>query len=713
MPTLVQVEVAAEPEDDASETILFDESTLLDCPTPTGQKKASSGLVGQADNPKHSEVEFDINDSTNFLSKSLLIEGLSPLQLQLPGPVVNRHQGAGSKQSSDGPSSGHQLNPRPRPSMNRYCMKYESYVKDTIGKFIARHPGKLRDYRTMSTDEKREERERVAALLARLRIGKMVERPTNLEYELDISHFSTDEPDSTFHCAGDDSMSPVQNPPSRNRTIEKLANENRQSTSVHRFPSSEFAYADTSTLLLSPQSASSRLEYSSKPLRRTAPNASILRPGSIESIASVENVRRAQHSASSASNVFDSPERRFSNAQKRLASTSGKRGADLARFRHDDDDSPQLPNSNRHSDDLSAPYRQLEMLSILPSPSPDRGEIFAASQSPISQRMTCPSSDSDSSASWGAEDFPVFEDDATTCLYRRESIYSYGSSMGKQKREKLGFSGMRPQLREIPANIAMKEGATFHLAPLDTKRNEQSRHRLDDDSETRSRQLVDFPDPLARYTSREKDLLTNVFQWIQQLDQGRDDEHHCPAGVIFSLSEQQIVHVTLKIVLGDKKDDLEASGNGQLAGQTIIVARAKEDLEKWESAFRENTGCSVLNHATLPNCDRKSPSTAKRCALFDVILTTFDAIKSPDIATPVDDLGYAIPNKDARSQGWYSSRTASQSSVGPQKCKQFSILHQVQFRRIIFADVLGRKSFLAKKNTARASAAVALQGRTR
>jgi hypothetical protein len=599
--------------------------------------------------------------------------------------------------------------------MNRYCMKYQTYVKDTIGKFTARHPGKLRDYRTMSSDEKREERERVAALLAHLRIGKLAEEPTNLEHEHDINHFSTDEPDSHFHCADDDSMSPIQNQPShdRNRTTEKLANEDRQSTSVHHFPSSEFANADTSTLLLSPQSTSSVVEYSSKSLRQTAPMASILSPGSIASVASVEFVRRAQYSTSSASNAFDSPERRFSNVQKRLASTSGKRGADLSRFRQDDDNRPQLPNSNRHSDDLSAPYRQLEMLSIMPSPSPDRGEIFVASQSPISRRMTCPSSDSESSERWGDEDFPVFEDESAADLYRLESIYSYGSNLGKQQRHKLGLSGRRPQLREIPANIAMKDGATFHLAPLDTKRNEQRRHRPEDDSESRRRQLVDFPDPLARYSNREKDRLTNVFQWIQHLDQQHHDEHHCPAGAIFSLSEQQIIDVTLKIVLGDKEDDLEASGIDQLAGQTVIVARAKEDLEKWESAFRENTGCSVLNHATLPNGDRKRPSTAKRCAMFDVVLTTFDAIKSPDIATPIDDLGYAISNKYTRSQGWYSSRTASQSSVGPQKCKQFSILHHVQFRRIIFADVLGRKSFLAKKNTARASAAVALQGHTR
>jgi hypothetical protein len=55
----------------------------------------------------------------------------------------------------------------------------------------------------------------------------------------------------------------------------------------------------------------------------------------------------------------------------------------------------------------------------------------------------------------------------------------------------------------------------------------------------------------------------------------------------------------------------------------------------------------------------------------------------------------------------------SQHNPSPQPTKQLSILHRIQFRRVIFVDVLGRKSYLAKGGTARATAAIAINGETR
>ena len=98
---------------------------------------------------------------------------------------------------------------------------------------------------------------------------------------------------------------------------------------------------------------------------------------------------------------------------------------------------------------------------------------------------------------------------------------------------------------------------------------------------------------------------------------------------------------------------------------------------------------------------------------FDIILTTFDALKSPDTAIAVDEVGKAILGPSRSSEGWYDSRASSQTAALPMKCKQLSVAHRINFRRVLLVDVLGRKSYLAKTGTARAAAAVALRGETR
>jgi hypothetical protein len=135
-------------------------------------------------------------------------------------------------------------------------------------------------------------------------------------------------------------------------------------------------------------------------------------------------------------------------------------------------------------------------------------------------------------------------------------------------------------------------------------------------------------------------------------------------------------------------------------------------LEAWARVLREGCSLSVLNHATLPVKERKTQHSAKKCAKYDVVLTTFDAMKSPDVTIGVDDNGYALTKRASAEGGWHSSRNSSQSAA-VQQCKQLSVLHLVDWRRIIFADILGQKCFLAKPETARVEAARSLNAESR
>jgi len=208
-----------------------------------------------------------------------------------------------------------------------------------------------------------------------------------------------------------------------------------------------------------------------------------------------------------------------------------------------------------------------------------------------------------------------------------------------------------------------------------------------------------------------------MYSWVRRAE--RDyEEGQCsiPAvGAFFSLSEQQIIDVSLKLFLSDyveKSQEPESQSSqsaSALKGNTLVVVRAKDDTANWESALRESTGCSVLNHSSLPLSERIRSSTSEKACLYDVVLTTYDAMKSPDVTIPVTNDGRAILTKPGKDRGWHSSRSASQQDQNiQQQKKQLSVLHRIEFKRIIFVDTLGRKCYLAKSGTARAAASVAL-----
>jgi hypothetical protein len=182
------------------------------------------------------------------------------------------------------------------------------------------------------------------------------------------------------------------------------------------------------------------------------------------------------------------------------------------------------------------------------------------------------------------------------------------------------------------------------------------------------------------------------------------------------LTEQMILDIVLKLQLetvtpaGGTANRKE---NGLLFGNTLIVARSKEELEVWGRSFREGSACSIFNHAALPLSQRKSASTCEMCIHFDVVLTTYDALKSPDVTVPVDPSGCVIHDKLAVHDGWYASASQATKSGTQTRKKQLSMLHRVKWLRVIFLDVLNRKCYLAKADTARVQAACALNSGTR
>ena len=96
------------------------------------------------------------------------------------------------------------------------------------------------------------------------------------------------------------------------------------------------------------------------------------------------------------------------------------------------------------------------------------------------------------------------------------------------------------------------------------------------------------------------------------------------------------------------------------------------------------------DQTAVPSSIRKLGPTAAKYAGFDVILTTYDAVKTKEVTISIDSFGHAILGANDQSntnEGWLASR----QSGAPAKCVQLSVLHRLYWRRIIFLDVIGRK----------------------
>jgi len=259
-------------------------------------------------------------------------------------------------------------------------------------------------------------------------------------------------------------------------------------------------------------------------------------------------------------------------------------------------------------------------------------------------------------------------------------------------------------------------------------------------------ELDSYPDPIANFPSRVATRLNIAYEFIVNREcvpnKIRSENRGLSSAILLSLSPRQVKSVVSKLLTQtaklarnhqDSRNDPSKSfgkhtpsntrvlAKDYLAGGTLLVVRSKEDIPDWEVALREFTSLSVLNHSAMQSTSRKQASTASKCAGFDVVLTTYDAIKSKEATIPVDSYGCAIlrqtatENPSSHDDGWMTVRTSGTESAAtqPQKCLLLSILHRMSWFRVILIDELGRKGFVTKPGTARAQAAVALHSKSR
>ncbi len=639
---------------------------------------------------------------------------------------------------------------RRRPRRDEYNEKYQSYVKTKISEFESKFPGKLRDYRKMSLEEKALEQERVMELLARLGVSKTSDFRSNsmaIESPSVCARSGFKSPALNSRLI-DETLSPLfsPNPNVDERSIPPFSAEQREEdrqNSLHLDQSR--IQCEKSELLLSMDDGdvtghnSRKSNYSmdnQDPSRNLDDNAGSdfdfpvnKDEDDATSYDSMEVVRRAAGDESHCSDKRLScmtPEGKASNdklSRKRGASSSGKRGADMRRSRHHEVEE-NIGHRKENEIELCEPFGRL---SISPSLSTPPKDLFVTSQSPISPRLTYNSANDNGNDDDSGCDYMNRISLGRDSINYRES--NRGASWGDSNvandslatntptKRYRSEKDKRRAFRDVPVNVVLKKGATFHLEKIAMKHSERISSRTGSSKNLRAkatqrRRFVNFPDPLGRYSSRRRRALKEMYSWVKRAEnEYKDGRSIIPAvGAFFSLSEQQIIDVSLKLFLSDYAENShQAEPASALNGNTLVVVRTKEDTGNWESALRDGTGCSVLNHSSLPLSERIRGSTAEKACMYDVVLTTYDAMKSPDITIPVTNTGRAILKKPETEGGWHSSRTTSQTQDGVrQEIKKMSVLHRIQFKRVIFVDTLGRKCYLAKGGTARATASVAL-----
>mmetsp|Transcript_33818 Transcript_33818/g.37734 ORF Transcript_33818/g.37734 Transcript_33818/m.37734 type:complete len:854 (+) Transcript_33818:68-2629(+) len=753
-------------EHDGSITLLGDESTIID-EDYRPQNKNNKTEVDHGDELSSpiSRVRND-DKSVTFDDSMLIMSGKrgtysrddslhSDVSLSMSygnTPVKHRHSSVTGENTDndsyyDCKKNENRYNKsdrvRPWPNRDEYNDKYQTYVKNTVLNFESKFPRKLHDYRSMSLEEKAIEQQNVLGLLSRVGVSKKtlsqsqndVQSPIGRERLLDETLSPLFSPNP--HQSHEHSSSPKSSWPSN---LEKNDNEQSLDDSFRLNRSNDVG--DKSNLLLSMDGGTSLVRDASNmndDERNNLPvdnyhrrsddgvefpmnNDDYHNNSNNDSNSSMELVRRnveePYYSNDEAS--YETPKDQISLddlSKKRVATSSGKRGADLQRSRYNEDEEENLT-------------ARLGRLSISPSASPPPKDLFVTSQSPISPRLTYQTPDDSEDDAYGGQD----EDDGKRISWgrdsgdhdrdrdRRESNTTVDTLATNtppprycDKKEK------RRAFREVPVNVSLKQGATFHLEKIPVKRTERlssksARSKPRVMAPSHRHRLVNFPDPLVRYGSRSRRVLKEMYTWIRSAERDYEKgECSIPAvGAFFSLSYQQIVDIGLKLLLSDYAElsqfpASQSNRSASMKGNTLVVVRSKDDTATWESALREGTGCSVLNHSTLPLSERIRAATSEKACLHDVVLTTYDAMKSPDVTIPVTKDGRAILTKPGNDSGWRSSRSASQHDVPThQRTKQLSVLHRITFKRIVFVDTLGRKCYLAKSATARSTASVAL-----
>ena len=404
------------------------------------------------------------------------------------------------------------------------------------------------------------------------------------------------------------------------------------------------------------------------------------------------------------------------NHNKRLSSTSGKRGADHRRAKW----------SSEHATPKLFPLEaSMGRLSLSP-------HYFPTSQSPIlppsGSMSPVPHHGHGNNSSISLEEVSMGDNSNPEPLYSSQRNVGGDQSMQEESLETFHskvqygssqFQGSRS--RRLIHNVKLKKGATLHYQPLPLESHPPE------------------PDPLSRYSKPIRTTLYQIYKQIKSLHHNNSNNNNTKqqqpqpgSSIVFSLPPDQAIQLCMKLVFHMERGNTTrtTSGAKPCGGQTLIVVREKPWIEAFGQAFREGSSLAVVDHSTLPLKERKSLATTERLIRYSVVLTTFEALKSNDTTLPVNAEGSLVlprtknhhhKNQHSSSPGgeWHSSRnggsqaaassTSTQESHRSCSVRQCSILHCLSWRRVIFFDTLGRRSFLVKPDTCRFLASASLE----
>lgn len=325
----------------------------------------------------------------------------------------------------------------------------------------------------------------------------------------------------------------------------------------------------------------------------------------------------------------------------------------------------------------------------------------------------------------------------------------------------------------VEMQVQLKKGACFRMPPLQvvhqrnhldpaknthSKRTGLSRTTKKCDLARNNNRVLSFPDPINHvFSGRTAERLNEIVSWLKSQEKtgqsnslgrqpdGKENQsvsnnaneasftsfvkpsHHGGKGIILSLNSSQIHAVTIKFLSScpcrhDSQHFNRANKTrtpDSTRGGVLLVLRDKDaSMVEWERAVREKSSFSLLNHANL-SCAVRKQLTMSRIAGFDIVLTTYDALKSKEKTYAID-AEHDLPIIEAKtnennSEGsrWLAAASFTGDPIERRHCRQLSSLHGIRWKKVIFVDVLGPQSYSLKNNTARAAAGRSLVATSR
>lgn len=570
----------------------------------------------------------------------------------------------------------------------KYMDNHKHYIESRIQAFRKANPGKLPDYKNMNPEERKREHQRVMDLLQRLGVGNNVvaacvnAKKGFSENNLISSRYEGNKSISSDYDNNDMNLSLDE----RFDNSTKMRASKFETDSRH---SQEPSYCNSEAKTRS-RSSNHKVEdvshvFSLNDNDNDDDNSTNLDEYlSAHSPSSVELARRDQQCGSpdikrqkptNDNNSFDASSPRMFELQNNTTPCRQK---------------------NRPSDFLE---HSIGRLSI------EDGNAFTASQSPIQicsgSRMSSIGALNTAGLSLSQASFGGKTNDTPSTCFNAQSVEE--TMMMNDKRVRWDYEGRCT--KEAPTAVRLKDGEVFHLKPLKTDCPRRDTFKS-----------TEVCNSFRYYPEKVQRRLNHVFNWLLRRDQMKTQQGMSKAAIVLSVPAQHVVDLVLQLLLTTSNRKESATYGSQsadmLQGKTLIITRTKEELEGWGRSLREGSTLSVLNHPSLPLKQRKTQSSAAMCTKYDVVMTTYDAIKSPDVTVTLDSDGYAINHQTGVENGWYASKSvASETEV--QDYKQLSILLRVNWRRVVFVDESGRKSFLLKLGTSRSMACTALNAKSR